>query len=93
MSCPKKWDKPCKDCKANHHTSLHGSTHIKIMAYRLNHTHSKEEIGSEEFGMLPMIHYTFEEVSQGTTIFFDEGSNASLITSKLVHSLYLTGKL
>ena len=61
------------------------------MAYKVNHAKSKE-IGSEEFGMLPMLHYTFDDVNQGTDIFFDEGSNTSLITSKLVHSLYLTGK-
>ena len=43
--------------------------------------------------MLPMLHYVFEEVNQGTTIFMDEGSNTSLITSKLVNSLYLKEKI
>ena len=41
-ACPKKWEKPCKDCKANHHTSLHGSKHVKIMAYKVNHAKSKK---------------------------------------------------
>ena len=61
------------------------------MAYKVNYAKSKE-IGGEEFGMLPMLHYTFNDVNQGMNIFFDEGSNTSLISSKLVNSLYLTGK-
>merc|ERR1711873_258324 len=47
----------------------------------------------EQFGVLPMIHHVFKEVNQGTTIFMDEGSNTSLITSKLANALYLEGKV
>ena len=47
----------------------------------------------EQFGLLPVIHYIFKEVNQGTTIFMDEGSNTSLIISKLTNNLYLKGKV
>ena len=40
-----------------------------------------------------MIHYTFEDVNQGTIVFMDEGSNTSLITTKLSNSLFLQGKV
>ena len=48
---------------------------------------------SDQFGLLPVIHYVFKDVNQGTTIFMDEGSNTSLITSKLANALYLKGKV
>ena len=44
-------------------------------------------------GILPMIHYVFKDVNQGTTIFMDEGSNTLLITTKLASALYLEGKV
>ena len=53
---------------------------------------SKEE-DLEQFGLLPVIHYIFKEVNQGTTIFMDKGSNTLLITSKLANALYLKGKV
>ena len=43
--------------------------------------------------ILPMIHYIFKDVNQGTTIFMDEGSNTLLITMKLANALYLEGKV
>ena len=48
---------------------------------------------SDQFGLLPVIHYVFKDVKQGTTIFIDKGSNTSLITSKLAKALYLKGKV
>ena len=47
----------------------------------------------EQFGLLPMIHYVFKEVNQGTSVFMDKGSNTSLITTKLANALYLKGKV
>ena len=46
-----------------------------------------------ETGLLPMIHYVFKDVNIGTTIFMDEGSNTSLITTKLADALRLEGKV
>ena len=63
------------------------------MAIKTNHVSSEAQKDSEDYGMLPMLHYILEEVNQGTTVFIDEGSNTSLITSKLVNSLYLKGKV
>ena len=74
---------------ANHHTTLHGSTNPKVMTIKMT---LKEE-DSEQFGLLPVIHYIFKEVNQGTTIFMDKGSNTSLITTKLATALYLKGKV
>ena len=54
---------------------------------------TSNEEALEQFGLLPIIHYVFKEVNQGTTIFMDEGSNTSLITSKLANALYLKGKV
>ena len=54
-------------------------------------TSNKEAL--EQFGLLPVIHYVFKDVNQGTTIFMDEGSNTSLITLKLANALYLKGKV
>ena len=54
-------------------------------------TSNKE--AAEQFGILPVIHYIFEEVNQGTTIFMDKGSNTLLITLKLANALYLKGKI
>ena len=47
----------------------------------------------EQFGLLPMIHYVFKEVNQGTTVFMDKGSNTLLITTKLANALFLKGKI
>ena len=54
---------------------------------------TSNEEALEQFGLLPVIHYVFKEVNQGTTIFMDEGSNTSLITLKLANALYLKGKV
>ena len=54
-------------------------------------TSNEEDL--EQFGLLPVIHYIFKEVNQGTTIFMDEGSNTLLIMSKLANALYLKGKI
>ena len=51
------------------------------------------EEDSDQFSLLPVIHYIFKDVNQGTTIFMDKGSNTSLITSKLANALYLKGKV
>ena len=54
---------------------------------------TSNEEDSEQFSLLPMIHYIFKEVNQGTTAFMDEGSNTLLITTKLANALYLKGKV
>ena len=54
---------------------------------------TSEEEDSEQFGLLPMIHFILKEVNQGTTIFMDEGSNTLLIMTKLANALYLKGKV
>merc|ERR1712240_621141 len=54
-------------------------------------TSNKED--PEQFGLLPLIHFIFKEVNQGTTIFMDESKNTLLITSKLANALYLKGKV
>ena len=54
---------------------------------------TSNEEDSEQFGLLPVIHYIFKEINQGTTIFMDKGSNTSLIMSKLANALYLKGKI
>ena len=46
-----------------------------------------------EIGLLPMIDYLFEEVNIATTIFMDEGSNTSCITTKLAKALNLEGEV
>ena len=52
-----------------------------------------DQDNTADTGILPMIHYVFKDVNQGTTIFMDEGSNTSLITTKLANALYLEGKV
>ena len=39
-----------------------------------------------------MISYDFREMGQSTTVFFDKGSNVSLITKKLANELFLEGR-
>ena len=91
LACLLKRPKPCKEtgCTANHHTSRHGSTNPKIMTIKM----TLIEEDSEQFGLLPVINYIFKKVNQGTTVFMDEGSNTSLITTKLANALYLKGKV
>ena len=57
----------------------------------INMNSNKEAL--QQFGLLPVIHYIFKEVNQGTTIFMDKGSHTSLITLKLADALYLKGKV
>ena len=74
-SCPHKLKKPCKkkDCKANHHTTLHGSKNQRVMAIKTNQTSSSSKAPSDpdDYGMLSMLHYISEKVNQGTTVFMD----------------------
>ena len=90
-ACLFKRPKPCKeaDCRANHHTTLHGSTNPRVMSIKM----TLIQDDPEQYGLLPMIHYVFKEVNQGTTVFMDEGSNTSLITTKLANALFLKGKV
>ena len=90
-ACLFKRPKPCKegDCRANHHTTLHGSTNPKVMLIKMTSVQDY----SEQYGLLSMIHYVFKEVNQGTTVFMDESSNTSLITTKLANALYPKGKV
>ena len=62
------------------------------MTIKSFHTNQRPQNNPDEYGLLPMIHYTFEDVNQGTIVFMDEGSNTSLITTKLANSLFLQGK-
>ena len=48
--------------------------------------------GPTDIGLLPMIDYLFEKANIWTTIFMDEGSNTSFITTKLAESLHLEGE-
>ena len=43
--------------------------------------------------LLSMNHYVFQDVNQVTTVFMDEGSNTSLITTRLANVLFLEGKV
>ena len=52
-----------------------------------------EKDNLSDTSLLPMIHYVFKDVNQGTTIFMDEDSHTSLITTKLADALYLEGKV
>ena len=90
-ACLFKRPKPCKegDCRANHYTTLHGLTNPKVMLIKM----TLIQDDPEQFGLLPMIHYVFKEVNQGTTVFMDEGSNTSLITIKLANALFIKGKV
>ena len=90
--------KPCSEngCSANHHQMLHGTKNPKVMALKTSRGASINGVNEEEpedYGMLAMLHYTFKEVNQGTTVFIDGGSNTSLITTSLANSLYLKGKI
>ena len=82
---------PCRetDCRANHHSTLHGLTNPKVMAIKM--TSTQDDL--KQYGFLPMVHYVFKEVNQGTTVFMDEGSNTLLITTKLANALFLKGKV
>ena len=64
-----------------------------VMAIKTSSVPSPDQDDLEDYGLLPMIHYVFKDVNQGTTIFMDEGSNTSLITTKLAYSLFLEGKV
>ena len=46
-----------------------------------------------ETGLLPMIDYLFEEANIATTIFMDERSNTSFITTKLAEALKMEGEV
>ena len=63
------------------------------MAIKTYSSSDTEQDSTLVTGILPMIHYVFKDVNQGTTIFMDEGSNTSLITTKLANALYLEGKV
>ena len=63
------------------------------MAIKTRSLTSPDQDNLVETGLLPMIHYVFKDVNQGTTIFMDEGSNTLLITTKLADSLFLEGKV
>merc|ERR1712240_901537 len=90
-ACLFKKPKPCRetDCCTNHHSTMHGSTNPKVMAIKM--TSTQDDLN--QYGLLPMAHYVFKEVNQGTTVFMDKGSNTSLIRTKLANALFLKGKI
>ena len=45
-----------EDCKANHHTTLHGSTHPKVMAIKTLSMSGPDQDNLADTGLLPMIH-------------------------------------
>ena len=62
------------------------------MALTIDHDSPEEHLEPELIGMLPILHYVFEDTKIGTSILMDKGSNTSLISTKLVKSLNLEGK-
>ena len=90
-ACQWKKPNPCREpnCSAKLHYTLHGSTNPKVMVIKM--TSGQDDLN--QYGLLPMIHYVFQDLNQGTTVFMDEGSNTSLITTKLADALLLKGKL
>ena len=69
------------------------SRHPNVMAIKATYLTVPDEENLAETGLLPMIYYLFEDANIGTTIFMDEGSNTSLITTKLAEALHLEGKV
>ena len=51
-ACPHKRVKPCReeDCKAAHHTSLHGTTNLRVMALK-SFSSSPEESDLDDYGI------------------------------------------
>ena len=45
-----------------------------------------------DISLLPVIYHVFEDTNTDTTILLDEGSNTSLITTKVAKSLGLKGR-
>ena len=62
------------------------------MAIKTTYLTVPDEENLMETGLLPMIDYIFKDTSIGTTIFMDEGSNTSFITTKLAEALHLEGE-
>ena len=67
-------------------------THHNVMAIKTTYLTVPDEENLAETSLLPMIDYLFEDVNVGTTIFMDEGSNTSFITTKLAGALHLEGE-
>ena len=65
---------------------------LTTVNYNDSKPNSKDQAQFEFLGMVPMLYYTFEVANVGTTILMDEGSNASLITTKLANALHLKGE-
>ena len=63
------------------------------MAIKTHSMSDPDQDNTAVTGILPMIHYIFKDVNQGTTILMDEGSNTLLITTKLASTVYLEGKV
>ena len=61
-------------------------THHKAMAIKASYLSVPVETS-----LLPMIIYMFKQADISTTIFMDEGSNTSFITTKLAEALNLDG--
>ena len=68
------------------------STHHNVMAIKATYLTVPDKENLAETGLLPMIDYLFEDANIGTTIFMDEGSNTSFITTKLAEALHLEGR-
>ena len=69
------------------------SRHPNVMAIKATYLTVPDKENLAETGLLPMIDYLFEEANIGTTIFMDEGSNTSFITTKLAEALNLEGEV
>ena len=68
------------------------SRHPNVMAIKATYLTVPDEENLAETSLLPVIDYLFEDANIGTTIFMDEGSNMSFITTKLAEALHLEGE-
>ena len=73
-----------------HHTTLHGTSNANVMTLTIDSPQEYSESG--QLGMLPILYYVFEDAKVETSILMDEGSNTSLISTKLAKSLNLVGE-
>ena len=59
----------------------------------INASSDPDQDGPTDIGLLPVIYHVFEDTNTATTILLDEGTNTSLITTKMAQDLSLKGKI
>ena len=70
-----------------------GSPDPTVMGIKARSISDPDQDNIADTGLLPVIYYYFEDANIGTTILLDEGSNTSLITTKVAEALCLEGKI